>query len=161
MEEISIPHNSVWYKIKRQSWMQKLNVSFDSKLLALTPLPHLCCSSISQLGKMRLLDVGSCFNPFLKFDEFLTVGIDIVPAVEVWVLICSAYFLFTTCFKFLLTQIKCMRFSCLDGPVLALQSKSNTRNDSCRGIGVVVRQSVNEFSRKQNKKRLASCKSRN
>jgi hypothetical protein len=32
---------------------------------------------------MRLLDVGSCFNPFLKFDEFLTVGIDIVPAVEV------------------------------------------------------------------------------
>lgn len=47
--------------------------------------PYLCYSSISQLGKMRLLDVGSCFNPFLKFDEFLTVGIDIVPAVEVWV----------------------------------------------------------------------------
>ncbi|KAM9753904.1 S-adenosylmethionine sensor upstream of mTORC1 isoform 2-T2 [Menidia menidia] len=39
-------------------------------------------SSISHLGKIRLLDVGSCFNPFLKFDEFLTVGIDIVPAVE-------------------------------------------------------------------------------
>ncbi|XP_034031901.1 S-adenosylmethionine sensor upstream of mTORC1 isoform X2 [Thalassophryne amazonica] len=39
-------------------------------------------SSIPTLGKMRLLDVGSCFNPFLKFDEFLTVGIDIVPAVE-------------------------------------------------------------------------------
>nr|XP_056702925.1 S-adenosylmethionine sensor upstream of mTORC1 [Euleptes europaea] len=33
-------------------------------------------------GKIRLLDVGSCFNPFLKFEEFLTVGIDIVPAVE-------------------------------------------------------------------------------
>lgn len=33
--------------------------------------------------KIRLLDVGSCFNPFLKFEEFLTVGIDIVPAVEV------------------------------------------------------------------------------
>ncbi|MBN3271506.1 SAMTR protein, partial [Polyodon spathula] len=33
-------------------------------------------------GKIRLLDVGSCFNPFLKFDEFLTVGIDIVPAVQ-------------------------------------------------------------------------------
>lgn len=48
-------------------------------------LPRLCCSSVSQLGKMRLLDVGSCFNPFLKFDEFLTVGIDIVPAVEVCV----------------------------------------------------------------------------
>ncbi|XP_036424173.1 S-adenosylmethionine sensor upstream of mTORC1 isoform X2 [Colossoma macropomum] len=39
-------------------------------------------SSSFQFGKMRLLDVGSCFNPFLKFDEFLTVGIDIVPAVE-------------------------------------------------------------------------------
>nr|XP_033814749.1 S-adenosylmethionine sensor upstream of mTORC1 [Geotrypetes seraphini] len=33
-------------------------------------------------GRIRLLDVGSCFNPFLKFEEFLTVGIDIVPAVE-------------------------------------------------------------------------------
>ncbi|KAM3832359.1 S-adenosylmethionine sensor upstream of mTORC1 isoform 1-T1 [Vipera latastei] len=33
-------------------------------------------------GKIRLLDVGSCFNPFLKFEQFLTVGIDIVPAVE-------------------------------------------------------------------------------
>lgn len=39
--------------------------------------------SMFQLGRIRLLDVGSCFNPFLKFDEFLTVGIDIVPAVEV------------------------------------------------------------------------------
>ncbi|XP_061532561.1 S-adenosylmethionine sensor upstream of mTORC1 isoform X1 [Phycodurus eques] len=39
------------------------------------------CSG-AQMGKMRLLDVGSCFNPFMKFDEFLTVGIDIVPAVE-------------------------------------------------------------------------------
>ncbi|XP_017545834.1 S-adenosylmethionine sensor upstream of mTORC1 isoform X1 [Pygocentrus nattereri] len=39
-------------------------------------------SSSFQFGKMRLLDVGSCFNPFLKFDDFLTVGIDIVPAVE-------------------------------------------------------------------------------
>lgn len=55
----------------------------NCKLLTSTLLSHLCCSSISQLGKMRLLDVGSCFNPFLKFDEFLTVGIDIVPAVEV------------------------------------------------------------------------------
>ncbi|KAL2094063.1 hypothetical protein ACEWY4_011375 [Coilia grayii] len=43
-----------------------------------------CSSSRSAVhsGKIRLLDVGSCFNPFLKFDEFLTVGIDIVPAVE-------------------------------------------------------------------------------
>lgn len=42
---------------------------------------HSLVSSVDG-GKMRLLDVGSCFNPFLKFDEFLTVGIDIVPAVE-------------------------------------------------------------------------------
>ncbi|XP_078530540.1 S-adenosylmethionine sensor upstream of mTORC1 isoform X2 [Lissotriton helveticus] len=41
------------------------------------------CRSLTHLpGKIRLIDVGSCFNPFLKFDEFLTVGIDIVPAVE-------------------------------------------------------------------------------
>ncbi|XP_020666102.1 S-adenosylmethionine sensor upstream of mTORC1 isoform X2 [Pogona vitticeps] len=38
--------------------------------------------SLHPSGKIRLLDVGSCFNPFLKFEEFLTVGIDIVPAVE-------------------------------------------------------------------------------
>lgn len=44
--------------------------------------PNTVPSSSSPFGKMRLLDVGSCFNPFLKFDEFLTVGIDIVPAVE-------------------------------------------------------------------------------
>lgn len=44
--------------------------------------PSTVPSSSSPFGKMRLLDVGSCFNPFLKFDEFLTVGIDIVPAVE-------------------------------------------------------------------------------
>ncbi|XP_053320847.1 S-adenosylmethionine sensor upstream of mTORC1 [Spea bombifrons] len=33
-------------------------------------------------GKIRLLDVGSCYNPFLKYDDILAVGIDIVPAVE-------------------------------------------------------------------------------
>ncbi|XP_051704853.1 S-adenosylmethionine sensor upstream of mTORC1 isoform X2 [Oryctolagus cuniculus] len=41
-----------------------------------------CCRLLQASGKIRLLDVGSCFNPFLKFEEFLTVGIDIVPAVE-------------------------------------------------------------------------------
>ncbi|XP_061085489.1 S-adenosylmethionine sensor upstream of mTORC1 isoform X2 [Conger conger] len=41
------------------------------------------CRRLSvQTGRIRLLDVGSCFNPFLQFDEFLTVGIDIVPAVQ-------------------------------------------------------------------------------
>ncbi|XP_070559505.1 S-adenosylmethionine sensor upstream of mTORC1-like [Ptychodera flava] len=33
-------------------------------------------------GKIRLLDVGSCYNPFVQFDEFLAVGIDISPAVD-------------------------------------------------------------------------------
>ena len=33
--------------------------------------------------KILLLDVGSCFNPFSKYDEFYAVGIDISPALEV------------------------------------------------------------------------------
>ncbi|KAM4553831.1 S-adenosylmethionine sensor upstream of mTORC1 [Fundulus diaphanus] len=53
-----------------------LALGLSGQVLSTTP------SSVSPLGKIRLLDVGSCFNPFLKFDEFLTVGIDIVPAVE-------------------------------------------------------------------------------
>ncbi|XP_003967528.1 S-adenosylmethionine sensor upstream of mTORC1 isoform X1 [Takifugu rubripes] len=59
------------------------NLAMGVTALPATPLPYSAIrSSLSQLGKIRLLDVGSCFNPFLKFDEFLTVGIDIVPAVE-------------------------------------------------------------------------------
>jgi len=34
-------------------------------------------------GKIRLLDVGSCYNPFQAFAEFCAVGIDICPAVNV------------------------------------------------------------------------------
>nr|KAG5687419.1 hypothetical protein BaRGS_019818 [Batillaria attramentaria] len=33
-------------------------------------------------GKVRLLDVGSCYNPFCQFDEFLPIAIDISPANE-------------------------------------------------------------------------------
>lgn len=33
-------------------------------------------------GKVRILDVGSCYNPFLEFEEFLALGIDLCPAVE-------------------------------------------------------------------------------
>ncbi|XP_022081226.1 probable methyltransferase BMT2 homolog isoform X2 [Acanthaster planci] len=33
-------------------------------------------------GPLRLLDVGSCFNPFIQYEEFLSVGIDISPAVD-------------------------------------------------------------------------------
>lgn len=32
---------------------------------------------------LRLLDVGSCYNPFVKFEEFEVVAVDIAPAVEV------------------------------------------------------------------------------
>ncbi|XP_014003619.1 S-adenosylmethionine sensor upstream of mTORC1 [Salmo salar] len=60
----------------------RLAMATSAATLSAQPYSSFIPRSISQLGKMRLLDVGSCFNPFLKFDEFLTVGIDIVPAVE-------------------------------------------------------------------------------
>nr|KAF6468976.1 base methyltransferase of 25S rRNA 2-like protein [Molossus molossus] len=64
-----------------------LNIHEQSKLEGhLTNLNFTNSEIIAELlqtsGKIRLLDVGSCFNPFMKFEEFLTVGIDIVPAVE-------------------------------------------------------------------------------
>ncbi|XP_033745370.1 S-adenosylmethionine sensor upstream of mTORC1-like [Pecten maximus] len=31
-------------------------------------------------GRIRLLDVGSCYNPFAGFEEFLSIGLDISPA---------------------------------------------------------------------------------
>ena len=34
-------------------------------------------------GKIRLLDVGSCYNPFLAFPELQAIGIDISPATDV------------------------------------------------------------------------------
>ncbi|XP_063053046.1 S-adenosylmethionine sensor upstream of mTORC1 isoform X2 [Engraulis encrasicolus] len=56
----------------------------DAKSAKFALAVQTCPSSRSAVhsGKIRLLDVGSCFNPFQKFDEFLTVGIDIVPAVD-------------------------------------------------------------------------------
>jgi hypothetical protein len=41
-------------------------------------------------GKIRLLDVGSCYDPFRQFDDFTVVAIDISPAVEVFQCIYSA-----------------------------------------------------------------------
>ena len=32
---------------------------------------------------LRLLDVGSCYNPFSTFEEFEVVAVDIAPAMEV------------------------------------------------------------------------------
>lgn len=46
-----------------------------------------CCSEDKPIfvtlpieGKIRILDVGSCFNPFGDYKDFLAVGIDISPA---------------------------------------------------------------------------------
>ncbi|KAK3103867.1 hypothetical protein FSP39_022514 [Pinctada imbricata] len=33
-------------------------------------------------GKLYLLDVGSCYNPFSEFEEFISIGIDLCPANE-------------------------------------------------------------------------------
>lgn len=52
-----------------------LGSGLDSDGTAISPNFHLP-------GKIRLLDVGSCYNPFMKYEDFLAVGIDIVPAVE-------------------------------------------------------------------------------
>lgn len=38
--------------------------------------------SLPFCGKIRLLDAGSCYNPFQAFAEFSVVGIDIFPAVN-------------------------------------------------------------------------------
>ena len=45
---------------------------------------RVCCRELPVEGRIRLLDVGSCYNPFLQFDHFLPVGVDISPATPVW-----------------------------------------------------------------------------
>jgi len=39
-------------------------------------------------GKIRLLDVGSCYDPFKELADFLAVGIDICPAAPVVLSLC-------------------------------------------------------------------------
>ena len=34
-------------------------------------------------GRIRILDVGSCYNPFKGCDKFCVVALDLYPAVEV------------------------------------------------------------------------------
>ena len=43
----------------------------------------LMCRALPLAEKIHLLDVGSCYDPFEKFADFVTVAIDISPAVEV------------------------------------------------------------------------------
>jgi len=47
------------------------------------PFTCKCTASLPFNGKIRLLDVGSCYNPFQAFAEFSAIGIDICPAVNV------------------------------------------------------------------------------
>ncbi|ELT89514.1 hypothetical protein CAPTEDRAFT_172681 [Capitella teleta] len=46
------------------------------------PAPLYSSISVPFEGPIRLLDVGSCYNPFQQHSEFLAIGIDISPAVE-------------------------------------------------------------------------------
>ncbi|KAK0063184.1 methyltransferase BTM2 [Biomphalaria pfeifferi] len=39
-----------------------------------------CLRVLPVVKKIRLLDVGSCYNPFLGLEHFETVGVDLVPA---------------------------------------------------------------------------------
>ena len=48
-----------------------INPSHDSFLNVILP---------PVTGKLRLLDVGSCYNPFKAYEQFIAVGIDISPA---------------------------------------------------------------------------------
>jgi len=59
--------------------------------------------------KISILDVGSCYNPFKEFKEFLAVGLDLCPAVEV---VGSLLFLNTTFCEVLywLSENICPRF---------------------------------------------------
>lgn len=44
---------------------------------------------------IRLLDVGSCYNPFAEFEGFRPVAIDLTPAVEVCYVSASQFFIFS------------------------------------------------------------------
>ena len=50
-------------------------------------------------GKMKVLDVGSCFNPFADYNDFLAVGIDISPANPVSLYKANFYFKIIPIFK--------------------------------------------------------------
>jgi len=65
-----------------------LCIKSSTKYIELIYIVHkfktfICFRTLPFEGKVRLLDVGSCFNPFLAFPELQAVGIDISPATEV------------------------------------------------------------------------------
>ncbi|ESO91317.1 hypothetical protein LOTGIDRAFT_65191, partial [Lottia gigantea] len=61
--------------LRRQSSEQSSASVTNQKLDSGLFLPN-----TTKTFKIRLLDVGSCYNPFNMFNEFQTVGIDICPA---------------------------------------------------------------------------------
>ncbi|XP_054093426.1 S-adenosylmethionine sensor upstream of mTORC1 isoform X3 [Callithrix jacchus] len=80
---IQCSHEKRWVHVLCRDMDESGNHSYQSDTRTENQTPHVLTHRLLQAsGKIRLLDVGSCFNPFLKFEEFLTVGIDIVPAVE-------------------------------------------------------------------------------
>lgn len=46
------------------------------------PSCDLCLSGLDEKSSLKLLDVGSCYNPFSKFSTFNVTAIDLVPATE-------------------------------------------------------------------------------
>ena len=53
------------------------------RVCGMTACCAVCCRQLPLAGRVRVLDVGSCYNPFLQFPEFLAVGLDISPATQV------------------------------------------------------------------------------
>ena len=74
-------------------------------------------------GKIKVLDVGSCFNPFADYNDFLAVGIDICPANPVSLFKATFYFKIiliffwfyldnvSTSFFFFIKKVKVMKIS--------------------------------------------------
>ena len=67
---------SRWVLISDSSRTPTLRTNYDHRI-------PVCRRHLPLEGKIRLLDVGSCYNPFLEFEEFLAIGVDISPATEV------------------------------------------------------------------------------
>lgn len=71
------------YLIQRQREQIILKQIFDidHQHTTITKLPTKLCSTIEKPIKLKLLDVGSCYNPFLLYsDKFDVLAIDIAPA---------------------------------------------------------------------------------
>ena len=59
--------------------MPQVEESLSGEMLKVGPLRY---EGDQLVEKVRLLDVGSCFNPFQEFTEFDVTAVDIAPAVD-------------------------------------------------------------------------------